>query len=731
VTRSRIAVALAVLGVAFLFFVLDLGSWLTLDALKGVQGELEAARAARPVGVVALYMLVYVVATALSIPGAVILTLAGGALFGVVLGTVVVSFASTLGATLAFLLARFLFREPVQRRFGASLAAVNAGVERDGVFYLFLLRLVPVFPFFVINLVMALTPMRALPFYAVSQLGMLPGTLVYVNAGTQLARIDSPQGLLSPELLAAFALLGVFPFLARGVGGWLRRRRALAGWTRPKHFDRNLIVIGAGAAGLVTAYIAAAVRARVTLIERDAMGGDCLNTGCVPSKALLRTARFVHDVRRHEALGVGDARLELRFPEVMARVHRVIETIAPHDSEARYEGLGVDVVRGHARITSPWSVEVEGRTLTARHLVVATGAEPVVPPIPGLAEMDPRTSESLWSLAEDPGRLLVLGGGPIGCELAQGFARLGVPVTLVEQAPRCLPREDPDVSEVLEEALRSDGVTLRLGATALRFETVAGERQVVLGTGEGAGASAPIAPDRTPSARIPFDTVLVAVGRRARTEGFGLETVGVSCTPDGRIEVDETLRTRVPTILAAGDCVGPHLYTHAASHQAWHAAVNALFENPFKRFAVDLRFLPHVTYTDPEVARIGLDETTARARGIAVEVTRISLAGSDRWIADEARVGFVKVLTAPGKDRILGATLVGAEAGELLAPVALAMKHGIGLGGILSTILPYPTRAEALKAVAGTWKRAHAPEGALRWVARYHRWRRNESGART
>lgn len=717
-SRTRFAFAVLLAGLVAAFFVFDVGAWLTLDALKGIQGDLEAYRAAYPVRAVAIYMSVYIVATALSVPGAVILTLAGGALFGVALGTVVVSFASSVGATLAFLVARFFLRDPVQRRFGSSLAAVNRGVERDGPFYLFLLRLVPVFPFFVINGVMALTPMRVLPFYVVSQIGMLPGTLVYVNAGTQLARVDSAAGLLSPGLLGAFALLGVFPFLARGFGGWLRRRRALAGWARPKRFDRNLIVIGAGAAGLVTAYIAAAVRARVTLIERDAMGGDCLNTGCVPSKALLRSARLVHDMGRAEALGLHGAKVEVRFSDVLARVHRVIETIAPHDSEVRYRGLGVDVVRGEARITGPWSVEVNGETLTARHLVVATGAEPVIPPIPGLAEMEPRTSETLWALDTDPGRLLILGGGPIGCELAQGFARLGVPVTLLEREPRCLPREDAEVSDVVAMALQNDGVDVKTGWTAVRFESVGTERNAVVEAAAGGGE--PL--------RIAFDTVLVAVGRRARTRGFGLEELEIGTTSDGRIEVDETLRTRIPTIYAAGDCVGPHMYTHAASHQAWHAAVNALFENPFKRFAVDNRFLPHVTFTDPEVARIGLDETMARAREIPFEVTRIELSGSDRFIADEARVGFVKVLTPPGKDRILGATLVGEDAGELLAPVALAMKHGIGLNGILATTLPYPTRAEALKALAGAWKRAHAPERILGWVERYHRWRRNESG---
>ena len=720
-TRSRVLL-LAVLAAAVgAFFVLDLGRFLTLDFVRGQLTTFEAFRAENPWLAVGIYAGIYIGATALSLPGAAILTLVGGALFGLLWGTIIVSFASTIGATLAFLVGRFLFRDAVQRRFGGAMRVLNEGMRRDGPLYLFMIRLVPLFPFFVVNLAMSLTPIRVLPFFVVSQVGMLPGTAVYVNAGTQLASIESLGGILSPRVIGAFALLGIFPLLATWIVRGVKRRQVLRGWPRPKRFDRNLVVIGAGSAGLVTAYIAAAVKARVTLIEKGEMGGDCLNTGCVPSKALIRSAHFIHDVGRHRELGIREASSSHDFAEVMDRVHRVVETIAPHDSPERYEGLGVEVIQGEARITGPWSVEVNGQTLTTRHIVVASGAGPFVPPIPGLEEVGYLTSDTLWQLQEHPGRLLVLGGGPIGCEMAQAFQRLGAQVTQVEMAPRILGGEDPDAAELVAAVLQEEGVELLTGWKAVGFETLAGERS------EGRTPEVEkvaVVEREGETRRIPFDTVLVAVGRKARTRGFGLEEVGVELTDDARIDTDDYLQTRVPSIYAAGDCVGPYQFTHAASHQAWFAAVNALFWNPFKRFKVDYRFLPHATFTDPEVARVGLSEDEAKKKGTAYEVTRFDMKGSDRALADESARGFVKVLTVPGKDRILGATIVGPRAGDLVAEYTLAMKHGIGLNKILGTIHTYPTLAEANKSVAGAWKRAHAPEGALRWVERYHRWRR-------
>ncbi|MBU1397176.1 MAG: FAD-dependent oxidoreductase [Gammaproteobacteria bacterium] len=691
------------------FFALDLDRYFTLDALKAGQAEFAAAYAARPLTVIGVFFLVYVAITALSLPGAAVLTLAAGAFFGLATGTVVASFASSIGATLAFLVSRFLLHDWVQRRFGERLAAVNQGMARDGAFYLFALRLVPLFPFFVINLLMGLTPIRTRTFYWVSQLGMLAGTGVYVNAGTRLADVDSLAGLFSPALLASFALLGVFPLIAKKIVAVIRARRVYARWQKPRHFDRNLVVIGAGSAGLVTAYVAAAVKAKVTLIEGHRMGGDCLNVGCVPSKALIRSARFLKHAREAATLGIARATVDYDFSEVMARVQRVIRTVEPHDSAARYTGLGVEVIAGQARITSPWRVEVNGQTLTTRAIVIATGAQPQVPALPGLDQVRHYTSDSIWDLSARPERLLVLGGGPIGCELAQAFARLDCNVTLVTRAG-LMGKEDPDAADAVEAALAADGVTIRKNTEPLRCEVSDGMQHLVVRRD---GAEETLA----------FDALLLALGRAPRTRGFGLEELGIPLTRARTVETNAWLQTLYPNIYACGDVAGPYQFTHTAGHQGWYAAVNALFGG-VRRFKVDYSVIPWVTFTDPEVARVGLSETEAQAQGIAHEVTRYELKDLDRAIVDEAAAGYVKVLTVPGKDRILGVCIVGAHAGELLAEFVLAMRHRIGLNRILGTLHAYPTWAEANKYAAGAWKRAHAPQRLLAWAARYHAWQR-------
>lgn len=682
-----------------------------LDGLRAALARAEGWRAAHPAAFAALFFAAYVTVTALSLPFAVWMTLAAGAVFGFWGGLVLVSFASTLGATLAFLAARFLLRDWVMARLGARAKAVEQGLERDGAFYLFSLRLIPVVPFFALNLLMGLTAMPARRFYWVSQLGMLPGTAVYTNAGTQLGRLDSLSGVVSAPVLGAFAALAVFPWLARLVLGGLRRRRAYRGYTRPARFDRNLIVIGAGAAGLVTAYVAAAAKARVTLIESHKMGGDCLNYGCVPSKALIRSAKAAHQMRHADRFGLTPADPGVSFRAVMARVRQVIADIAPHDSVERYEGLGVEVLQGHARLIDPWTVEVSGATpqrLTARAIVLATGAAPVIPDLPGLSEVDPLTSDTLWDRLADrdtpPARLLMLGGGPIGCELAQAFQRLGSQVTLVEQGPRLLPREDAEAAELVRASLEADGVRVLTGHRALDFGAQGGKWV-----------------DLDGGLRVEFDEVIVSVGRAARLQGYGLEDLGL---PAARvIETNEYLETLFPNIYAAGDAAGPFQLTHAAAHQAWFAAVNGLFA-PFWRIKADYRVIPSAVFTDPEVARVGLTEAEARDRGIPFEVTRYGIDDLDRAIADGTARGFVKVLMPPGKDRILGVTIVGEHAGDLLAEFVLAMKQGLGLGRILSTIHIYPTLAEANKFAAGAWRRAHVSPRALAVLARFHGWRR-------
>lgn len=711
--RWAAAAVVAVLAV-LLYRHFELGSLLTLDSLKASRDGLLAQYQANPWVTLVVFFAVYVVVTALSIPGATVLTLAAGAMFGLWVGLVLASFASSIGATLAFLASRYLLRDSVQSRFGKQLAPINEGVERDGALYLLTLRLVPVFPFFVINLLMGLTPMPARRFYWVSQLGMLAGTAVYVNAGTQLAAIQSLRDVVSPGLLLSFALLGVFPLIGKAVADWLKARKVYAKWPKPKAFDRNIVVIGAGSGGLVTSYIAAVVKARVTLVEGHKMGGDCLNFGCVPSKALIRSAKLAHQIRKAGALGVRDAQGTVDFAAVMARVQRVVTDIEPHDSVERYTGLGVEVLQGHARITSPWSVEVTTptgtQTLTTRNIVIAAGAQPFVPPIPGLAEVGCVTSDTVWGLTELPKRLVVLGGGPIGCELAQSFARLGSQVTQVEMAPRVMLREDDDAAALVAAALQADGVRLLTGHQAVRCEREGDTKRLIVKHGE-----AEIA--------IEFDELLCAVGRSPRVTGYGVEELGIELSPRKTIATDAYLRTNFPNIYAVGDVAGPYQLTHVAAHQAWYAAVNALFGR-FKKFKADYSVIPWATFTDPEVARVGLSEAEAKEQGVAFELARFELKELDRAIADGTAHGFIKVLTVPGKDKILGATIVGEHAGDLLAEYVLAMKHGLGLNKILGTIHTYPTLAEANKYVAGEWKRAHAPQGLLAWVERFHAWER-------
>ncbi|WP_332744741.1 FAD-dependent oxidoreductase [Hydrogenophaga sp.] len=716
--RKLLLLAAVLLGTAAFFF-FDLGRFLSLDYLKQSQANFEALYTAEPLKISLAYFTLYVVATALSFPGATIITLAGGAIFGLWWGTLLVSFASSLGATLAFLVSRFVLRDSIEAKFGNRLAEINRGIEKDGAFYLFTLRLIPVVPFFVINLVMGLTKMKALTFYAVSQIGMLAGTLVYVNAGTQLAQIDSLQGILSPALLGSFVLLGVFPLIAKWLVGLLQKRKVYARWAsaKPARFDRNLIVIGAGAGGLVSAYIAAVVKAKVTLVESHKMGGDCLNYGCVPSKALIKSAKLAHQMRHGQTYGLDSTQPTFSFKAVMQRIQDIVRTIEPHDSVERYTGLGVEVLQGYAKLVNPWTVEIalndgSTQTLTTRSIVIAAGARPLVPPLPGLEDSGYVTSDTMWEkfgqLDDVPKRLVVLGGGPIGCELAQSFARLGSQVTQVEMAPRVMVREDEEVSELARQALMKDGVDVRTGHKALRVDSRDGVKAIVV---EHAGAEQ----------RIEFDELLCAVGRSARLTGYGLEALGIPT--DKTVETNEYLQTLYPNIFAAGDVAGPYQFTHVAAHQAWYAAVNALFGD-FRKFKADYRVIPWATFIDPEVARVGLNEQEAKEQGIAVEVTKYGIDDLDRAIADSEAHGFVKVLTVPGKDTILGVTIVGTHAGDLLAEYVLAMKHGLGLNKILGTIHTYPTLSEANKYAAGEWKRAHAPHKLLAWVGRFHDWRR-------
>ena len=707
--KQAVLLGLLVLPIAA-FFAFDLQRFLTLEYFAAQRDAIAAFHARAPLTTAGAFFALYVAVTGLSLPGAALLTLIAGAIFGFGQGVVLVSFASSLGATLAFSIARYLFRDAVRARFERQLAAIDRGVEKDGAFYLFALRLVPAFPFFAVNLAMSVTPLSAWTFYWVSQVGMLAGTVVYVNAGAQLGQITSVAGIVSPGLIVSFALLGLFPLLAKKALDAAKARAVLRRFEKPKRFDANLVVIGAGSGGLVCALIAAAVKAKVTLIERNRMGGDCLNTGCVPSKSLLRSAKMLNYIARAEEYGFKRATAEFDFADVMERVQRIIATIEPKDSVERYTGLGVDCIRGDAEIVSPYCVRVNGREIATRTIIVATGGAPFVPPIPGLRDADYYTSDTIWELRTLPERFVVLGGGPIGCELAQAFSRLGSSVTIVERNPHLLMREDDDAVACVQERFAAEGIRILTAHAALRVEPADdGKRLVCEHDGQ--------------EVTVPFDAALVAVGRRPTTAGLGLESVGVTLSARGAVEVDEYLRTSVPTIYACGDVIAPYQFTHTASHEAWYATVNALF-SPFRRFKANYSVIPWTTFTDPEVARVGLNERNAARQGIPVEVTRYDLDDLDRALADGEGHGFVKVLTPPGKDRILGVTIVGHHAGDLIAEFILAMKWGLGLKKIMSTIHIYPTLAEANKFAAGVWRRNNAPQGVLAWVEKFHRWRR-------
>ena len=696
------------------FFYFDLSRYLTFDAIKAQQASLVSKFEANPFVFALGFFAIYVVMTAASFPGATLLTLLAGAVFGFWKGLLIASFASTLGATLAFLGSRYLLQGWVQEKFGSRIAPINEGVAKDGAFYLFTLRVVPAFPFFMINLLMGLTKMKTLTYYGVSQLGMLAGTAVYVHTGTKLGEITSLKGIFTPGILGAFVLLGFFPLIAKKALGFIQARKVYANWSKPSRFDTNIVVIGGGSAGLVTSYIAAAVKAKVTLVERHKMGGDCLNTGCVPSKALIKSSKMVSMAKHSRRYGIDEMNVKFDFATVMERIQHVVKEIEPHDSIERYSSLGVDCVQGSAKIKSPWEVEVTTangvKTITTRNIVIAAGARPLVPPIPGIESTGYLTSDTIWDLRVQPKRLLVLGGGPIGSELAQSFARLGSQVIMVEMAPRLLAREDDDVSALVLKSFIADGIDVRLAHKALRFETQQDQKCL-------------IAEHQGKEVRIEYDTLLCALGRSANVTGYGLEELGVNVTKTRTVEVNEQLQTKYPNIFAAGDVAGPYQFTHTAAHMAWYAAVNALF-GQFKSFKVDYRVIPWCTFTEPEVARVGLNEQEAKQKGIAYEVTSYGIDDLDRAIADSVAYGFVKVLTVPGKDKILGVTIVGEHAGDLIAEFVTAMKYNLGLNKVLGTIHIYPTLAESNKYVAGNWKRAHQPTKLLSYVEKFHAWQR-------
>lgn len=705
-----ILIALLVIAI-FGYITLDLGQYLTLEYAQSQLSNIQDYKNENFAQTALIYFIGYVIATGLSIPGAIIITLLGGAIFGLFWGTLLVSFASSIGATLAFLASRVLLRDWVQRRFGDYLAPLNKGIEKDGSFYLFSIRMVPLFPFFVVNLLMGLTAIRTTSFYLASQAGMLIGTAVYVNAGSELSQISSLSGLVSAPVLGSLVLLGVFPLIAKLILNSMQRNKALQSFEKPKRFDANVVIVGAGSAGLVASLITAGAKAKVILIEKHKMGGDCLNTGCVPSKSIIRSGRIMSYIRRAKEFGIDGAKGEVNFAAVMARVQGVIKTIEPHDSVERFTSLGVEVELGDAVIESPYVVTVNDRRITTRSIIVATGARPLVPPIPGLAEIDYLTSDSIWSLSELPKRLLVVGGGPIGCELAQAFSNLGAQVTQVDMAERIMPREDAEVSEEVAKAFREQGIRLLTGHKLVKF-------------GAGENGDYMEAEHRGETVTVEFDKVLLAIGRKANVEGFGLENLNLALTGQGTIEVNEYLQTSMPNVFACGDVAGPYQFTHMASFQAWFASLNALLGGLY-RSKINYSVVPWATFTDPEVARVGLSETEAKKKKISYELTRYEMDHHDRSLADGEAHGFIKVLTVPGKDKILGVTIVGHHAGEVIGEFVFAMTHGMGLKKISAVTHIYPTILEANKFAANAWRSERLPEKYFPYLEKFFAWRRN------
>lgn len=658
-----------------------------------------------------LFFFLYVLVTAFSFPGAAVLTLVAGAIFGLANGTIIVSFASTIGATFAFLISRFLLRDTMINKFEKEFKKVDDGFKKDGPFYLFSLRLIPIFPFFIINIVMGLTNIRVRTFFWVSQLGMLPGTLAYVNAGKELGKIDSLKSILSPTLILSFTILGLLPIIAKKIMEFASARKVFKDYKRPKKYDYNLVVIGGGAAGLVSSYIAAVTKAKVALIERHKMGGDCLNTGCVPSKAIIRASKVAHSIKTSEKYGIYSKDLKVDFEKVLNKVKSVITKIEPHDSVDRYTNLGVECLEGQAKIISPWEVSINGKIISTKNIIIASGASPFVIPFSGLDNVDYVTSDDLWSMKELPKKFVIVGGGPIGSELAQAFSRLGSDVTILEKAPVIMNKDDLDVSEFVKNKFNTEGISVETKVDIERFEKRDDKNIVIYKKDDEV-------------IELEFDKVLIALGRKANIDNMGIDDLGIKLRNNGTVEADQYLRTNYPNIFVCGDVTGPFQLTHAAAHQAWYASVNSLF-GTFKKFKADYSSIPWCTYTDPEVASVGLNEMMAKQKGIKYEVTKYGIDDLDRAIADGSDEGFVKVLTVPGKDKILGATIVGSSAGDIIIEFISAIKNNIGLNKVLSTIHIYPTMSEANKYAAGMWKQKRVSSKTLKILEKFHSWRRS------
>lgn len=693
---------------AFVAFVVYLGlkysSYLTLESFQKYRSDIKLFSEENYLQSILLFFSVYVLSTAVSLPGATVLTLAGGALFGLFAGLIIVSFASTVGATLSFLLSRFLFRDWIRNKFQETFNKIDEGFNRQGSSYLFSMRLLPVFPFFAVNALMGLTQISIFRFFIVSQIGMLPGTFLYVWAGTELGQVTSVSGLISTKVFLAFALLAMFPYLIKLFMNAFNQWKLNSKFKRPLSYDYNVVVIGAGAGGLVSTAISRAVKAKAAIIESHKMGGDCLNYGCVPSKALIHASqRFDRTKSKNGVLSSTD------FESVLEHIHSSIKAIEPHDSIERFKSLGADVFQGSAKILTPWEVFVNGKKLTTRSIIIASGAAPFVPKIKGLEMIRVLTSETFWDLKQLPNKMIVIGGGPIGCEISQALSKIGVEILLVERSSRLLSAETKEVSDLVFDQMQQDGVKILLNSEIESFLTANSCKVLESGKVE---------------IYENFDAVFFAIGRKPRVENLGLEELGIPIAKNGTIEHNEYLQTKYRNIYVCGDVAGPIQLTHVAGHQAWYAAVNALFSN-FKSFKEDLSVIPRCTFTYPEVASVGLSEQELEKKNYDFEITHYPLTTFDRAVCDQATNGFVRLLTKKNSDQILGVTIVSPRAGEMIAEFALAMRWKLGLKKILSTVHAYPTWSDANKMAALAWQKKHVPPKLVALSEKFHDWKRS------
>ncbi|KAB8030970.1 FAD-dependent oxidoreductase [Fluviispira multicolorata] len=712
INLKKVIIVIVFFVIIFLFKYFDLNIYFNLDYIKENKEYIQKLFLERKIEFISIYFFIYVILTAVSFPGAAVLTLLGGALFGISWGTALISLASTIGATIAFLSSRYILRDALKNKFSSQIEIFQNNFQKNGKSYLFTLRAIPIFPFFMVNFIMGFTTIRVRDYFWVSMLGMLPGTIIYVNAGKQISEINNARDIFSLELLISFALLGFFPYLIKRVISYVTMKYKLSKFKKPKKFDYNIIVIGGGAAGLVTSYISSTVKAKVALIEKNKMGGDCLYTGCVPSKAIIKSSKVISYLKNSHAFGIENCKYDINFQEVMIRVKRVISKIEPHDSPERYSILGVECIFGEAKIISPYEVQVNNKTLTTRNIVISTGASPYIFPFPGLEKIDFRTSENIWDLESLPKNFLIIGGGAIGCEMAQAFSRLGSSVTIVEKQERIFFKEDHDVSFFIENIFINENIKILTSKNILNFDNINGNNFIKYEDNFSREQFS-----------LEFDIAFIALGRKANVHGFGIEELGIQLNNNGTIECDEFLRTNYHNIFVCGDVAGPYQFTHMAAHQAWYAAVISLFGD-FKRFKVNYKNIPWTTFIDPEISRLGLNEIIAKQEQIPFEIVKYDLSKLDRALIEGEAKGFVKILVKPNTDKILGVTIIGAHAGELMAEFTLAMKYNLGLNKILSTIHAYPTFAEANKFVAGEWKKAHAPKKILAYLQKYHAWKR-------